>query len=254
MKLGWIIGFFVLWQGLVFGVEQDYYQNLIADGNKAYQENDWDAALVNYKEVLDAGLVNANIYYNIGNVYYKLGNIPEAILYYERSLKLAPGDPDVSHNLKIANQYILDVMEPLPPLFYEEWFKIFRNSFTAKGWSFIGLTCFWLLVATILVFLLTQHTAVKKFSFVFVFAFIALSGLGFVMAQSQQDSCSDQDTAIIFEASVDMHSEPSVSSTRLYVVHEGLKVSISQFVNDWYEVILPDGSKGWVKASQVQVI
>jgi len=254
MKLGWIIGLFVLWQGLVFGVEQDYYQSLINAGNEAYQANEWDEALANYQEVLDAGLMNANIYYNIGNVHYKLGHIPEAILFYERSLKLAPGDPDVSHNLSIANKYILDVMEPLPPLFYEEWMQVFKNSFTAKGWAYIGLICFWLLTATTLVFLLTQQTAIKKFSFVFLFAFIAISGLGFLMAQYQQDSCSAQDTAIIFEASVDMHSEPSSSSTRLYVVHEGLKVSISQLVNNWYEVILPDGSKGWIKASQVQVI
>ncbi len=254
MKNTWIVLVLVFWQGLVFGIEQDYYQALMRSGNEAYQSNQWDSALANYEMVLDAGLKSTNLYYNVGNVHFKLGNVSEAILFYERALKLSPGDQDVLYNLNIANTRIIDAMESLPTPFYKDWFTSFRNTFTSKGWSYLGLVFFWLFCASVVLFLLTQQAFVKKLAFVVALPLVLIAATGMVMANQQQNSCTSEDSAIVFQASVNVQSEPSANSTRLFVVHEGLKVSISQQVNNWFEVVLPDGNKGWIHADELQII
>ena len=59
---------------------------------------------------------------------------------------------------------------------------------------------------------------------------------------------------VIYVAKVEAHSEPNVFSTRLFEVHEGLRVSINQAVDDWVEIELLDGKMGWIEESQIRLI
>jgi tetratricopeptide (TPR) repeat protein len=45
---------------------------------------------------------DGRLYYNIANNYFQLGEYPYAVLYYNRSLKLAPRDDKAKHNLNIT--------------------------------------------------------------------------------------------------------------------------------------------------------
>ena len=59
---------------------------------------------------------------------------------------------------------------------------------------------------------------------------------------------------VIYAAKVEAHSEPNMFSTRLFEVHEGLRVSINQAVNDWVEIELLDGKTGWIENNQIRLI
>ena len=48
------------------------------------------------------------------------------------------------------------------------------------------------------------------------------------------------DLGVIYSLKAEVRSEPNTFSTRLFEVHEGLKVSISQLENDWVEIELLD--------------
>ena len=61
------------------------------------------AAAVNLYEQLSAqGLVNADLFYNLGQAYAQLGQANQAIEYYTRAAQLAPRDGQIAERLKQA--------------------------------------------------------------------------------------------------------------------------------------------------------
>ena len=82
--------------------------SIFFEGNKFYQENNYEQANLSYKLILDEGYLSKELYLNLGNSYFKLDSIPQAILAYEKGLKIAPADDDLTHNLKQCNRLIKD--------------------------------------------------------------------------------------------------------------------------------------------------
>jgi tetratricopeptide (TPR) repeat protein len=61
------------------------------------------AAAVNLYEQLSAqGVVNADLYYNLGQAYSQLGNSNQAVAFYARAAQLAPRDGQIAERLKQA--------------------------------------------------------------------------------------------------------------------------------------------------------
>ena len=49
----------------------EFYQ----EGNRLYQEGDFEGALASYLRLVEAGFESGEVYYNIGNTYFKLGDV-----------------------------------------------------------------------------------------------------------------------------------------------------------------------------------
>ena len=58
---------------------------LFYTGNHYYQTQDYIKAVEEYVKLLDTGIENGNLYYNIGNGFLKLGKVGYAILCYEKA-------------------------------------------------------------------------------------------------------------------------------------------------------------------------
>jgi len=59
---------------------------------------------------------------------------------------------------------------------------------------------------------------------------------------------------VIIDSTVILRSEPSESSTSLFILHEGLKLEILRDDRDWYYVEMPDGNTGWLKQVVIEII
>ena len=55
----------------------EFYQ----EGNRQYQEGDFEGALASYLRLVEAGFESGEVYYNRGNTYFKLGNLAQSVLY-----------------------------------------------------------------------------------------------------------------------------------------------------------------------------
>ena len=61
------------------------------------------AAAVNLYEQLSAqGIVNADLFYNLGQAYSQLGKASQAVAYYARAAQIAPRDGQIAERLKQA--------------------------------------------------------------------------------------------------------------------------------------------------------
>ena len=105
--------------------------NWFEEGNAAYNEGDYEQALALYGNIEESGLESAELYYNMGNTYYKMKKYPMSILYYEKALKLAPGDEDIRTNLEIANLAVVDKINVLPQSFFVRWWNNAKSKLSA---------------------------------------------------------------------------------------------------------------------------
>jgi len=53
---------------------------------------------------------------------------------------------------------------------------------------------------------------------------------------------------------VSVKSSPDANSVDLFVIHEGIKVEITDNIGDWSEMKIANGSKGWIKKEEYQKI
>jgi len=59
-------------------------------------------AVTRFDQLVNDGIVNGQLSYNLGNAHLQLGAIGPAILAYRRAERLVPGDPRLAHNLEYA--------------------------------------------------------------------------------------------------------------------------------------------------------
>lgn len=74
--------------------------NLFRQGNAAYNQGDFDGAILFYEKITRESGFSAAVLYNLANSYAEKGRIGLAILNYERARRLKPGDPDILGNLE----------------------------------------------------------------------------------------------------------------------------------------------------------
>ena len=91
--------------------------------NQYYASNDFQSALSNYLVLIERGVKNPHLYYNLGNTYFKLGELGYAILYYEKALALRSSDRETRENLEYAKR---SLKERVLPLYSESFFEFLR--------------------------------------------------------------------------------------------------------------------------------
>tara|TARA_Y100000782_G_C10188706_1_gene268801 strand:+ start:5078 stop:5845 length:768 start_codon:yes stop_codon:yes gene_type:complete len=255
MKKQLVLLFLFIGCGFMLQAQGDaFYQQLFDSANKAYDTKHYEAAVKNYNAILQAGFVGDDIYYNLGNAYYKQGSIPMAILHYEKALKLNPGNKDATFNLKLANGLIVDEIKPIPTIFYKRWWDELRNINTATGWAILAIVCCFLLSGAFFIYRMTSKPVYKRMTFYAFIVFGAFGIFALIMGNSLVRHHKDGSTAIVFEPTLNVMSEPSEKGTALYVIHEGTKVAIQETKENWLKINLPDGNQGWIKGSSIERI
>jgi len=88
---------------LCFGVA---HASNMKEGNEAYKGGDWSAAIASYESLAASGLMNEDLYYNLGNAYFRAGQYGRAIFSYEQALRIAPNSEDAAYNLVVSREVV----------------------------------------------------------------------------------------------------------------------------------------------------
>ncbi len=207
-----------------------------------------------YLKIVNAGYHSAALYYNTANAFYKTGQIPYAILFYERALLLSPRDEDIRFNLNLANQIVIDRINPVNEFFIKRWIATAASSLGINGWAIISLVTFALLGVVVVFLYAKRSSRFRQFFFSFGIILLVLWITSISLSVVQSRIVRHGNYAIVFTPSVTAKSSPDNSGTDLFVVHEGLKVKITDQVGSWIRIRLPDGNEAWVLASDVEKI
>ncbi len=246
-----IIGILHLAVVNVFGVNLD---SLVVKANNEYNQGLYDSALITYQNILDLGYESGELYYNIGNAYYKNNDIASAILFFEKAKKLLPNDDNINYNLSIANSMIVDKIEKVPVLFYENWWNFFYNMMDANTWAILSLIVTSLFVVSVGMFILSSSRRNRKLSFYLAVLLLLFTITTTSLAYQKYLHSIDNNEGIVFTPSITVKSSPTQNAVDLFVIHEGTKVKIIDRIDNWVEIKIRNGSIGWLPRNSIKEI
>lgn len=229
-------------------------QELMAQGNKYYQDREYEKAVDAYQEIINAGFESTSLYYNIGDAYYREGKLGYAILYYEKALRLSPGNSDVVYNLKIANARTVDKIESLPQFFLFEWWEALLAIFPVVGWTFVSYVFYILVLLSIALYFFSKSPGIQRTAVYGGFASIVFLILTVSLLSVKLNREASIKSAIVVEPTATVKLSPDPTSNDAFIIHEGLKVRELTTVGDWIEIRLRDGKEGWIEKNNIATI
>lgn len=238
----------------ISAMSQDNPDDRFEKGSEFYSAGDYSKALEEWIGLYNTGYRSAELDYNIGNAYFKLNNVPGSILFYERAYLKKPGDEDIRYNLQIARTLIVDRIEEIPQLFFVRWYDFLSLILPSNMWALISLVAFILCLIFISVYFYTAKFNLKVAGFWLAILTLIISLASVSFSARNKNLVYENNEAVIFSPVVNGKSSPDDSGTDLFVIHEGLKVSVEDEVGEWLEIRLPDGNKGWVPAQSLEII
>lgn len=233
---------------------------LLADDAKmkkayeAYSQTDYATAIQLYEEILEADYASSDLFYNLANAYYKENRIGKAILNFERALKMNPENADASFNLRLSNLRVLDNVEAPPKLFLAKWGNEVLHARSSHQWGIFALLGVWIALLVGVGYLWGNTKGLKRGFFLLacISLLVSFSFLGFGLRKSGLELNSQE--AIILSPNAYVKSAPDAQSTDLFILHEGIKVSLIDGVGEWANISLADGKVGWVAKSALEEI
>ena len=219
--------------------------------NAAYADGRYDDAATLYQAMIDEQ-PNAVLYYNLGNAQFKKGELAQAILAYERALRLKPNYKDAQYNLAFAQSKITDNIAE-QDFFLSSWSRTVRNSLSENIWVILSIALFTLALVGLLLFLLGREPWLRKTSFHIAWIALLFSVISGLNATSLHKRDTLRNEAIITQGVVNAKSSPDRSGTDLFTVHEGTKVTIRETIGEWANIRVGN-NEGWIRLQNLERI
>ena len=221
--------------------------------NNAFQEQNYQKAEEEYMKVANEGVKNFELFYNLGNTYFKLNDLGNARLYYEKAAKFEPMNKELNENIAMLLASIKD-KEDIQRSFVETLLRKVYFAFSINLLGVFVLTFFILMMAFIVLLIMSRSAVLKRIVKIFL---VILAVIFFLVTVTEVMRIRDfytDDSAVILDETVIAYSGPSDDFPQVFTIHDGLKVSIERFDNDWVLIKLPSGNGGWVLTSTLGII
>ena len=249
-----IVGLLLLCLMLFSASYAESYQQLMQRANTAYQQQQYAEAVTLYQQIADAGNEGSVLYYNLGNAYYKTDDLSHALLWYERALRLDPRNEDIKHNIAFVNRQLVDRIEVLPELFITRWWNALSKSLTSNTWAMLSIIFCVQIFLSVVLLLVARRPWLRSLGMATALICLLLTVFSIIFAHKEAVRYEKFPEAIVMQPVLNAKSTPNATGNDLFVIHEGLKVGVTDRLNDWLEIKLPNGEKGWVPAQGVEVI
>lgn len=227
------------------------------DANQAYSEARYADAVTLYQTIIaDAPVLTrayAPVYYNLGNAHFKQGELSQAILAYERCLRLNPTDKNAKFNLRFAQTQIIDNIADTQVFFLREWLTTVRNLLPLGTWMWASICLFTLMLVCLLLFAFSRSIGLRKAGFYVSIICLICSAVAFANAASLHHRDSVRAEAVITRGIVNAKASPDRSGTELFTLHEGTKVTIHETLGG-YANIEVGNYNGWIPLSTLERI
>jgi hypothetical protein len=226
----------------------DHFQN----GNRAYLDGNYPAAVEAYRKVLEGGVQHPDAYFNLANAYYRSGHRGLAVLFYEKALSMNPSDDGAASNLGIVKKELIDrvVMPEGSAVGEPMWHEFIRS--LKLGWLTWTFLCFYLLTFAILIGRrLARADSLRRLLFWINVPVITLALIFGLLLSSRIYIQEKVHHGVVVSSSASLREGPERTAKELMQVHEGLKIRLLNEVGDYLRVRLANGVEGFVKTSQV---
>ncbi|MFT4981036.1 MAG: tetratricopeptide (TPR) repeat protein [Bacteroidia bacterium] len=225
-----------------------------SEADQAFIEQRYADAIGLYEEILGQQYVSTEVHFNLGNAYFKAGKIAPSILNYERAAKLSPNDEDIVFNLKLANLSVKDRVEEIPQLFFVDWWEAALITFPVDGWAWSIIISMLMALTGFSLFKFSSEEGMRRLTFYSALLATLWFGFSVYAAQKSFNHAANDNRAVVYAYTINAKSAPDKKGKDLFVMHEGLVVTVSDELNGWVRIKLSNGSVGWVPADVLVMI
>jgi len=221
------------------------WEEAFLKANQAYQEGRFQEAIDGYRRLLQTGMDDGPVYYNLGNAYFKAGQLGHAIWAYEQGRLLTPRDPDLRFNLSHARDQARDAIEDrrgsVETIFF--WLDAFGLNELLGAFAVLNLL-FW----SLLLFRLFNRSEWLYYLLLIAISIWFVSGLSFGL---KYYLIATDDRAVVLQKEVPALAGPDIADTVLFKLHEGTVLHHERTEDTWALIHVSDKNRGWVPANTI---
>lgn len=239
----------LVFSGFMFQAKSAPMDSWFEQANKMYGDQNYDSAAYYYQKIINSGVNNSSVFFNLGNTYYRLKKPGLARLYYEKAARLNPGDQDVAANIRFLSSSIVDKVPEPERGFIESilWRLHILLSLKAQLWIILSL----LTLISIFTSCALYSRGNKRLWLLYLSVLMLLiTGVIGISAGIKINETENVSYAIVLSPVVDAKNQPEGNKI-LFTAHEGTKFLIRKTDDNWSLVSLPNGISGWVKNSDL---
>ena len=236
----------------------DTLEQIFEQGNAAYFRGDYDAAATEYQRLVELGVVDPDVAYNLGTAEARRGRYGAAMQFYERTLWLRPGDSDAHAGLeaartalgrRMAEQLGEGEVDTAPPLSEALFGGIGRTTLAVM--TVIAETLFFL-CALGLLFVRRESLRLALGVAAPLLAIIALvSGAGWVLRSGWLE---EGEPAVVVEPTATLREGPDEHAQSRGTAREGQRAWLLDRERRWARVRIPDVGEGWIAMDDIGVV
>ncbi|MFH1865562.1 MAG: hypothetical protein ABIK85_06735 [Candidatus Eisenbacteria bacterium] len=225
---------------------------LFREANDLYAEGDHGAAVGVYETILAGGFLNADVYYNLANARYMNGDIGQAVLGYERALRLDGSHEDAAANLEFVREQLADRQVRVGGAVSDALDGFFRRADIGRLAVAVSLFYF-LAMACVVVGILRGgfHPWLQRAAAVMAILLVVAGGiLGYRVHRT-----SAVREAVVVVADVPVRTGPGDDFVLEFRLHEGTKVRLREARDDWARVSVEGTDlEGWLPGRMLEEI
>jgi hypothetical protein len=139
-------------------------------------------------------------------------------------------------------------------MFLIQWFRTVGSLISTETVRILFIISWILLFASLALMYLILRSEILRIARLLFFAALISTILWAIMMGFQSFQDSSKDKAIVTTQTVTAKSSPDDKSVDAFVIHEGVKVKLTDTVGDWEKITLVDGKVGWNLADQCERI
>ncbi|MBU0618348.1 MAG: tetratricopeptide repeat protein [Planctomycetes bacterium] len=204
-----------------------------------------------FQAVVDTGIENGQLYYNLGNTHLRLGEIGEAIADYRRAQRLTPGDSRLKANLRFARSLRRDHIVASGERALVQTVFFWHTALPARvraSAALVGYGLFWLLLVAQQ---LWPRARIRAAALVCLALWVVL--LVSVATDLPSQSGLTEGVLVADEVVVRKGNGEAYRPQFEEPLHEGVEFKMSELRGDWIHIELADGSQGWVRAHEAEL-
>lgn len=238
---------------------------LTQQADSAYNHEDFAQAVRLYHQVIADEGISPELYYNLANSYYRIGKLGQAVIYYERALKLDPSFKDARENLQFVNTKIIDKPED-DSTFLDNLHRSISNSFAPNQWAWTAFCLFVLMLVCIGLYAFSPGVNIRKLGFFGGFVVLIVFVYALIIAAQTSSAARNHNFAVIIVPTSNMGTAPGSSlndkNSKIIPIHEGTVVEIvdsltlpgESYSPLWYDVKINNSTRAWVRSADVEKI
>jgi len=207
-------------------------------------------AAARYRQLVDDGVINGRLLYNLGNALLQRGDVGEAILAYRSAETLIPGDPRLEHNLEYARSLRRDRIGATGGRELVDALLAWHERTTAAT-RFIVFAVTWIgLWGVMTVNLLVPHVAWRWLAGGLAVLSLACGvSLAFDLLAPPREGVIVADEVTVRKGNGEgfdpLFAEP---------LHQGVEFRLVEQRPDWLHIELANGARGWIREGQAGMV